>query len=62
LLSVDKKIINDSLESGFYDFEDAVQYYTAKSSGIEIIITRNKKDYITEDITVMSADEFLATL
>ncbi len=62
ILSVDKKIINDSLESGFYDFEDAVQYYSAKSSGIEIIITRNKKDYKTEDITVMTADEFLATL
>jgi hypothetical protein len=27
------------------DFEDAVQYYAAKSVGADVIITRNLKDY-----------------
>jgi len=33
------------LSSDFSDFEDAIQYYTALDNKLEIIITRNKKDF-----------------
>ena len=45
ILPVNDKIIEASLESGFNDFEDAIQYNTAKENEIRFLITRNKKDY-----------------
>lgn len=59
LLPVDEKIIELSLNSGFNDFEDAIQYYTAKENGIDFLLTRNIKDYRKAQIKVLSADEFL---
>ncbi|MDR0486799.1 MAG: PIN domain-containing protein [Treponema sp.] len=44
------------------DFEDAVQFITAKESNVEFIITRNKVDYKTSDIPCVSPAEFIAYL
>ena len=44
------------------DFEDAVQFVTARESKVEIIITRNKADYKSSDIPCMSPNEFIAYL
>lgn len=57
---VDEKGIDLSLASDFKDFEDAIQYYSAVSTGVDCIITQNKRDYIYGRIPVLSADEFLA--
>jgi len=46
VLNVDDLIIQKALESEFKDFEDAIQYFTAKEHGIDCIITRNVGDYI----------------
>ena len=62
IIEVDEKIIDLALSSDFIDFEDAVQFYAAKSSGIEAIITRNIKDYKESKIPVLTAEEFLKTL
>jgi predicted nucleic acid-binding protein len=48
-----------ALASDFNDFEDAIQYYTAKEGGIDYLLTRNKKDYKRAGITVMTAEEYL---
>ncbi|MDR3327395.1 MAG: PIN domain-containing protein [Prevotellaceae bacterium] len=45
ILGVDKIIISNALQLGLSDFEDAVQAQTAIENGIEIIITRNAKDF-----------------
>jgi predicted nucleic acid-binding protein len=42
------------------DFEDAIQYYTALESGMNMIITRNKKDFKASRIPVGTPEEFLA--
>ena len=42
------------------DFEDAVQFITAKESKVEFIITRNKADYKTSEIPCMTPTEFIA--
>jgi predicted nucleic acid-binding protein len=53
--------IQSALESSFKDFEDAIQHFAAKSEGrVSAILTRNKADYSTSEIPVMSPDEFLA--
>lgn len=49
-----------AMESEFSDFEDAVQYFTALNVvGLNYIITRNKKDYKTSSIEVLTAEEFV---
>ncbi|HEX2865762.1 MAG TPA: PIN domain-containing protein [Ignavibacteriales bacterium] len=61
ILSVDEKIIEQALNSDFNDFEDAIQYFTAVTNRINIIITRNKSDYKKGKITVSTAEEFIKT-
>ncbi|MFK5975141.1 MAG: PIN domain-containing protein [Sulfurovum sp.] len=58
LVSIDKEIIEDALDSAFKDFEDGVQYYCAKRVNAELIITDNIKDYKHSDIRVISAIDF----
>ena len=59
ILPIDEKIIELALDSSFKDFEDAVQYHTAKSYEINFIITRNKKHYKQSKISVCTAEEYL---
>jgi len=59
ILPMDDKIIDLSLNSEFNDFEDAIQYYTAIENGLDIIVTRNLKDFKLSKIPVMTAGEFL---
>ncbi len=59
VLAVDDKIIDLALTSDFKDFEDAVQYYTAIENEMDIIITRNKKDFKNVDLPILTAREFL---
>jgi len=59
LLPLEDKIIELALASDFKDFEDAVQYYTALNNKLDIIITRNKKDFKTSELSVLTAREFL---
>jgi len=59
VLPVDDKIIDLSLESEFKDFEDAIQYYTAIENEIDIIITRNLKDFKTSKIPVLTAKAYM---
>ncbi len=61
LLSLDDKITELALsDDSFPDFEDRLQYYSAMENQIEIIITRNKKDFKNSKIPVLTAKEFLA--
>ncbi|HET9057545.1 MAG TPA: PIN domain-containing protein [Chitinophagaceae bacterium] len=50
--------IKHALDSDFKDFEDAIQYFTAKSNKkIEAIITRNISDFKLSKIPVLTPDE-----
>ena len=63
ILKVDNDIIKYALLSDFKDFEDSIQYFTAKESKrIDCIITRNIKDYKDITIPVMTPETFLASL
>jgi predicted nucleic acid-binding protein len=59
--AVSESEIEAALSSGFKDFEDAIQYFAAKAEGgVNAIVTRNKADYSTSEITILSPEEFLA--
>jgi predicted nucleic acid-binding protein len=60
--SVDEKVIDLSLASDFKDFEDAVQCYSAVGAKVDCLITRNKTDYITGTLPIMTPEEFLAAV
>lgn len=63
VLNVDRKTIHEALSSQFKDFEDAIQYFAAlESKYIDILVTRNIKDYKTASLPVMTPDNFLKTL
>ena len=59
ILNVDDKIIQKALESGFSDFEDAVQYFTAVENKMDYIITRNIEDYKKSTIKVYTPSQYL---
>lgn len=60
VLPVDQSIILKALDSGFADFEDAVQYHCALQNNISIIVTRNLKDYKKAEISVLTPQQFIA--
>ena len=60
VLVIDKNAIIVALNSEFKDFEDALQNYSAELNGeIDIIITRNTKDYKKSKFGIMNPENFL---
>jgi predicted nucleic acid-binding protein len=62
ILPVDDSIIEQALNSGFKDFEDAIQYHVAIANNITCLITRNLKDFSPATIRVCTAKDFLDQL
>lgn len=61
LLPLDDKVTELALsDDSFPDFEDGLQYYSAFENGIDVIITRNKKDFKNSKIPILNAKEYLA--
>jgi hypothetical protein len=61
MIDASKDMVVKSLQSDFYDFEDAIQYHTAISNkNIECIVTRNTKDYKKSKLPVMTPSEVLS--
>lgn len=59
VISVSDKVVELALLSDFKDFEDALQYFTALENDVNILLTRNLKDYKTAEIPIMTAEQFL---
>lgn len=43
------------------DFEDGLQYYSAREAGCQCIVTEDKDDFYFSKIQVLSAEEFYET-
>jgi predicted nucleic acid-binding protein len=52
--------IRAALNSPMLDFEDAVLAFDAASNHIDYVVTRNKKDFESSPVPVITPDEFLA--
>ena len=58
VVTVNNNIILKALQSDFKDFEDAIQYFCGLSiSKIELIITRDSKDFRKSTLPVMNPQE-----
>lgn len=58
----DERVVDDALASSFTDYEDALQYYSALSKDIDMIVTRNIKDFQNAKVPVLTPDEYLSQL
>ena len=57
--TANEAIVDNALTSNFADYEDALQYYSALTQKVDVIVTRNQKDFQLSAIPVLSPDEFL---
>jgi predicted nucleic acid-binding protein len=57
---VDKQVLWNAISSDFSDFEDAIQATSAQNIALDIIITRNTKDFAKSKIKVTTPKEFLS--
>lgn len=58
VVSVDTDILKQSINSDFTDFEDATQYFCAKSIGADLIITNDKKGFKNSQIDIITSRDF----
>jgi predicted nucleic acid-binding protein len=56
---VDRAVLELAFDSGFNDFEDAVQIFSAVAQGLEAIVTRDAQGFSSSPIPVMSVQEVL---
>jgi predicted nucleic acid-binding protein len=60
IITADSAIIANSIKINFPDFEDGVQYISAKSiSKISLIVTRDRKGFKKSSITIVDANQAL---
>src|SRR5574344_945379 len=62
VVSVDEKVVDLALNSKFADFEDGLQYFTARENDIKIILTRNVKDYKEKELLIQTPEEYLKSI
>ena len=57
---LDEQILNQAIDAGFPDFEDAIQYFSALRADAECLLTRNPDHFPRSRLRVLSPTEFLA--
>lgn len=62
IITMDKGVVLNALNSDFNDFEDALQNFSVmEHQDIKIILTRNIKDYKHSNLAVYDPESFLKT-
>lgn len=60
VVKMDKQVVLGALNSNFKDFEDALQNFSAlENKEINIILTRNIKDYKKSNLAVLTPETYL---
>jgi predicted nucleic acid-binding protein len=60
IIQMDDQVVRSALISNFNDFEDALQHYAAVNHGkINVILTRNIKDFKNSTIGVMTPEDYI---
>jgi len=59
ITDANKTVLKNALMSNFPDFENAAQNFSAIDAGIEIIVTRNKKDFQQSKLQIYTPSEFI---
>lgn len=60
VIQMNRETVLAAINSGFKDFEDALQNFAAQTAGnIDVIVTRNVKDFSKSEISVLLPNDFL---
>ena len=62
IVPLTKDILRQSRTIPGKDYEDSIQYFSAINTGCQFLITRNKKDFISTGLNIISPTEFLKTI
>jgi predicted nucleic acid-binding protein len=57
---LDEQILNQAMDAKFSDFEDAIQYFSARRADAECLLTRNVDHFPASGLRALSPEEFLA--
>ena len=60
IIPLDSQILNQAIDAGIRDFEDAIQFFSAMRAGSTCLITRNPKHFPQGDIAIQTPAQFLA--
>lgn len=60
-VALDDQILNQAIDAGFKDFEDAIQHFSAIRAGADCIVTRNISHFPHADMAPLTPKEFLAS-
>ena len=59
---IDRAVLESAFNSGLVDFEDAVQIFGAVAQGLDAILTRDNKGFLSSPVPVLSIQELLQQL
>ena len=62
IVPLTEQILNAAQRSRLPDFEDAIQFHSAKEAQVDFIVTRNKRDFRQKQIAVVTPEELLKKL
>ncbi len=63
ILQINKVVIEQAMDSSFKDFEDALQNYAAENhKSVQVVITRNIRDFKNSNLAIMTPDSYLKVL
>ncbi len=57
IADVNSTVLTMAINSGFTDFEDAVQYFSGKCSNVDGLVSRNTKDYKKAILPIYTPDD-----
>ena len=61
IVPLDAQLINQAIDAGGDDFEDAIQFFSALRAGVSVLITRNTRHFPAGELAVQTPAEFLAS-
>ena len=63
VLQMDRIVVESALNSGFKDFEDSLQNFSAVNNGkVDLILTRNLKDYKNSELGVFTPETYIKSI
>ena len=60
-VALDAQLLNLAIGGKFTDFEDAIQYHSARRAAATALITRNVSHFPKSDLSILTPQEFLAS-
>lgn len=59
IIPLDRLILKKALQSDLPDFEDNIQFFSAKAKRVHYLVTRNRKDYQQSQIPAVTPEQFM---